>query len=84
MGTKTGLVLGGGGLTGIAWELGLIKGLRDGGVDLTGADVVIGTSAGSAVGAQITSDEDLEDLYAEQTSPGSAEPRSRTSPPVPR
>jgi NTE family protein len=71
--TKTGLVLGGGGVTGVAWELGVLKGLRDGGVDLTGADTVIGTSAGSVVGAQVTSSVDLDDLYAEQTTPAHAE-----------
>ena len=79
MGTKTGLVLGGGGVTGIAWEVGLLAGLRDGGADVSGADLVIGTSAGSAVGAVVASGEDLEDLYAEQTSPPGAttrEPRS--------
>ena len=39
------LVLGGGGVTGIAWELGLLAGLRTAGLDLTTADTVIGTSA---------------------------------------
>jgi NTE family protein len=71
--TTTGLVLGGGGVTGIAWEIGLLKGLRDRGTDLTGADTVIGTSAGSVVGAQITGGIDLDDLYAEQTTPAHAE-----------
>ncbi len=70
---RTGLVLGGGGVTGIAWELGILKGLRDHGVDLTTADTVIGTSAGSVVGAQITSVVDLEDLFEEQTRPAHAE-----------
>ena len=65
----TGLVLGGGGVTGVAWELGVLKGLRDNGVDLTTAHTVIGTSAGSVVGAQITSVVDLDDLFAEQTKP---------------
>jgi NTE family protein len=60
------LVLGGGGVTGIAWELGLLCGLRDEGVDLTTAELVIGTSAGSAVGAQITGGADLADLYARE------------------
>jgi NTE family protein len=69
----TGLVLGGGGVTGIAWEIGLLKGLRDRGTDLTGADKVIGTSAGSVVGAQLTSGVDLDDLYAEQTTPAHGE-----------
>ncbi|MCH1869051.1 patatin-like phospholipase family protein [Nocardioides sp. CFH 31398] len=61
-----GLVLGGGGITGIAWETGLLAGLLEHGVDLTGADVVVGTSAGSVVGAQLTSGTTLADLYAEQ------------------
>ncbi|MEO6511403.1 MAG: patatin-like phospholipase family protein [Nocardioides sp.] len=67
--TKTGLVLGGGGVTGIAWEIGLLAGLREGGADVSGADVVIGTSAGSVVGAVMASGEDLDHLYAEQTTP---------------
>lgn len=45
------LVLGGGGITGIAWEIGLLHGLARAGVDLTDADLVVGTSAGSVVGA---------------------------------
>ena len=61
-----GLVLGGGGITGIAWELGMIAGLADHGVDLSSADVVVGTSAGSAVGAQLRSGAPIADLYNEQ------------------
>jgi NTE family protein len=49
--TERALVLGAGGITGIAWHLGLIIGLREAGVDLTGADLIIGTSAGSVTGA---------------------------------
>jgi NTE family protein len=64
--TKRALVLGGGGITGIAWETGLLAGLAEAGVDLTGADRVVGTSAGSIVGAQITSDIPLEELYRRQ------------------
>ena len=73
MENTTGLVLGGGGVTGVAWELGVLKGLRDNGVDLTTAHTVIGTSAGSVVGAQITSVVDLDDLFAEQTKPAHSE-----------
>ena len=47
------LVLGGGGITGIAWELGIIHGLAEEGIDLTEADTVVGTSAGSVVGAGV-------------------------------
>lgn len=67
--TTRALVLGGGGITGIAWETGLLAGLAEQGVDLTGADRVIGTSAGSIVGAQITSDLGLEELYRRQLLP---------------
>ena len=63
------LVLGGGGTTGIAWELGILLGLRDGGIDVTGADLVVGTSAGSVVGAQITSGHPLEEFYTRQLQP---------------
>jgi len=60
------LVLGGGGVTGIAWMTGLLAGLAEAGTDLTSADLVVGTSAGSVVGAQILSGVTLEDLYAAQ------------------
>jgi len=63
---RTALVLGGGGITGIAWEIGLVAGLADGGVDLARADLVVGTSAGSVVGAQLTSGADVEILYRRQ------------------
>jgi len=60
------LVLGGGGVTGVAWELGMIAGLAEAGVDLTTAVLIVGTSAGSVVGAQIASGTALEELYARQ------------------
>ncbi len=63
------LVLGGGGTTGIAWELGILRGLHDGGIEVTDAGLVVGTSAGSVVGAQITSGFSLVDLYARQLQP---------------
>ncbi|WKV75224.1 patatin-like phospholipase family protein [Streptomyces sp. PCS3-D2] len=55
MGGDTALVLGGGGLTGIGWECGILYGLARAGVDLTTADLIVGTSAGSVVGAQLAS-----------------------------
>src|SRR5215469_12648222 len=61
---KRALVLAGGGAAGNAWELGLIAGLSDAGVDVTEADLVIGTSAGSTVAAQITSGTRPAELYA--------------------
>jgi NTE family protein len=49
------LVLGGGGATGNSWFIGVIAGLFDAGLDVTEADLIIGTSAGSTAAAQITS-----------------------------
>jgi NTE family protein len=51
---KRGLVLGGGGMVGVAWEVGVLQGLAEAGIDLTNEhqpDSVLGTSAGSIVGA---------------------------------
>jgi NTE family protein len=67
--TTRALVLGGGGVAGIAWETGVVAGLADNGVDVAGADLIIGTSAGSTVAAQITSHVSLEDLFARQCEP---------------
>jgi NTE family protein len=71
--TDRALVLGGGGITGIAWELGLIAGLAERGLDLTGADLLVGTSAGSVVGAQIATGVDVEERYAAQLVPPTGE-----------
>lgn len=49
---RTALVLGGGGSTGNAWLIGVIAGLFDAGLDVTQADLTIGTSAGSTAAAQ--------------------------------
>jgi NTE family protein len=66
MQTRRGLVLGGGGITGIAWEIGVVAGLAEVGIDLASADLVVGTSAGSVVGAALLSGVPIEDVYAEQ------------------
>lgn len=63
------LVLGGGGVAGIAWITGLLAGLADAGQDVTGADVVIGTSAGATVAAQLGSGLSLDELFARQVDP---------------
>ncbi|MFE7506056.1 patatin-like phospholipase family protein [Promicromonospora sp. NPDC057488] len=46
------LVLGGGGSTGNAWLIGVVAGLYDAGLDVTDADLTVGTSAGSTAAAQ--------------------------------
>ncbi|MFJ9733843.1 patatin-like phospholipase family protein [Streptomyces sp. NPDC101171] len=63
------LVLGGGGVGGIAWITGLLTGLADAGQDVTGADLLLGTSAGSTVSAQLGSGLGLAELYARQVEP---------------
>lgn len=63
------LVLGGGGVSGIAWEVGVLWGLAEAGVDLRGADTILGTSAGSVVGALLATGAPLEEMYAAQLEP---------------
>lgn len=48
------LVLHGGGSAGNAWEIGVIAGFYEAGLDLRQADLIIGTSAGATAAAQIT------------------------------
>jgi NTE family protein len=63
------LVLGGGGVAGIAWMAGLLAGLAEAGQDLTDADDIIGTSAGATIGAQVASGLTPAELYARQVDP---------------
>jgi len=70
------LVLGGGESTGNAWLIGVIAGLFDAGLDVTTADLTIGTSAGSTAAAQITSATPTELLAAILA----ATPQQRTGP----
>jgi NTE family protein len=74
---RTALVLGGGGITGIAWEIGVLAGLAEAGTDLTGADLVVGTSAGSVVGAQVACGAALEAMYSRQLEPATTEKAAR-------
>jgi NTE family protein len=71
------LVLAGGGLAGIAWETGILLGIADASPPtastLLDADVLVGTSAGSAVAAQLCSGLGLDALYERQTAKSSAE-----------
>ncbi|MFC0506121.1 patatin-like phospholipase family protein [Micromonospora costi] len=71
------LVLGGGGVTGVAWEWGLLAGLAERGVPLAEAELVVGTSAGSMVGAQLCSGRPLEESYAAQLTPPRGEAAAR-------
>ena len=55
------LVLGGGGAVGVAWQAGLLTGLREAGVDVAGAEATVGTSAGALIGALLSSGRDVTD-----------------------
>jgi NTE family protein len=70
------LVLGGGGSTGNAWLIGVVAGLFEAGVDVTEADVTIGTSAGSTAAAQLAGASPTELLAAILA----AAPQQRTPP----
>jgi NTE family protein len=63
------LILGGGGITGIAWETGVLIGLRDAGVDITDWELVVGTSAGSVVASHLLGDPDFDRFWTEQAAP---------------
>jgi NTE family protein len=64
------LVLGGGGAAGQAWQIGVIAGLAEAGLDLTeAADLVIGTSSGSTTAAQVRSGIPAAELLASVLSP---------------
>ncbi|GAA2202693.1 patatin-like phospholipase family protein [Sinomonas flava] len=57
------MVLGGGGSTGNAWLIGVLAGLSEAGLDVTDADLIVGTSAGSTAAAQVRKASPA-DLYA--------------------
>src|SRR5215212_2950482 len=70
------LVLGGGGSTGNAWLIGVLAGLFEAGLDVTTADLTIGTSAGATAAAQIAGASPTELLAAILA----AAPQQRTGP----
>ena len=62
--TKLALVLGAGGTVGIAHHVGVLKALRDEcGFDANSAATIIGTSAGSVVGAYVRAGYSIDDLW---------------------
>jgi NTE family protein len=63
------LVLGGGGLAGIGWETGILAGLAEAGTDVTRADLIVGTSAGATVGAQVAGGLAADDLLERLVDP---------------
>lgn len=62
--TERALVVAGGGAAGNAWAIGVIAGLADVGIDVTAADLIVGTSSGATVAAQITGGPRPAELYS--------------------
>ncbi|MFF2276160.1 patatin-like phospholipase family protein [Agromyces sp. NPDC058126] len=73
------LVLGGGGSTGNAWLIGVVAGLHDAGLDVTDAELTIGTSAGSTAAAQLAGAGPAE-LYQAALTPISTPPHRPATP----
>jgi NTE family protein len=69
MTTGRALVLGGGGLAGIAWLTGLVYGMHDAGLEVDDADLLVGTSAGSTVAVQLAGGEPPGFWYRRQVEP---------------
>ena len=59
-------VFGGGGVGGIAWEIGMLAGFADEGVQVAPSAMVIGTSAGSVVGGQLATGEGIDAMFERQ------------------
>jgi hypothetical protein len=59
-----GLVLGGGSAVGVGWQTGLLTGLGEAGIDLAGAESIVGTSAGALLGALLSSGREVTDALA--------------------
>ena len=65
--TRRGLVLGGGGVLGAAWMIGALSALEEHeGVDARHYDYIVGTSAGSVVGALLAAGVTVEELRSQE------------------
>ena len=68
--TRRGLVLGGGGVLGAAWMIGALSALEEHeGVDARHYDYIVGTSAGSVVGALLAAGVTVEELRSQELRP---------------
>lgn len=73
------MVLAGGGYAASAWEIGLITGMADAGLDVRNADLFVGTSSGSRVALHLASGAALEEVFQGRVRPS---PQSAERPPV--
>lgn len=82
MDQSLGIVLGGGGITGLVWETGILAGLLNQGVDLSRAHKILGTSAGSFVGATLANHYDMKDYLDRVSDPSKMKEFAEASPEV--
>ena len=73
------MVLAGGGYAASAWELGIVTGMADGGLDVRNADLFVGTSSGSRVALHLASGVAHEEAFQHRLQP---EPPSSERPAV--
>lgn len=78
--TARAVVLGAGGVVGTAWMAGLATGLREAGVDLAAADLILGTSAGSIIGTMLATGQDLAGLAVPPPSAPATAPAPQPDP----
>ena len=59
----------GGGYVASSWEIGIVTGLADAGLDVRDADLFVGTSAGARVALDLTSGKALDEIYQPRVAP---------------
>ena len=79
---RRGLVLGSGGHAGIAWEIGLVLGLLEHDIDVSEADLLVGSSAGSVVATHLALGRDIHEALDQLGSPAVAATGTRMGPAV--
>lgn len=73
-GIQHALVIGGGGPVGRAWDIGMLKGLKDAGVDVSPADLLVGTSSGANLATQVCAGKTVDSLYDALVAPAVTAP----------
>ncbi|TPI18353.1 patatin-like phospholipase family protein [Mesorhizobium sp. B4-1-1] len=67
--TRGALILAGGGYVASSWEIGLVTGMADSGLDVRDTDLLVGTSAGARVAVDLTSGRSLKEFYQQRVGP---------------
>lgn len=63
------MVLAGGGYAASAWEIGIITGMADAGLDVRNAELFVGTSSGARVALHLASGVALDEIFQQRVSP---------------